>query len=107
MNRYCIIWLAPYIKDKLGKIKISQLNQTIIQGFFDEVDKKEKHIVNIIPVNDFFEKLKAVGYDYSKLRNMMRKSYGIIKKHPINHYTLRRALDGKNVSRTFGKNLSL
>ena len=38
---------------------------------------------------------------------MMRKSYEIIKKHPINHYTLRRALDGKNVSRTFGENLSL
>ena len=80
-----------YINDKIGNIKLAKLNPATIQKYFDSVDEDKKIEETIYPKSNFNETLEAHGFNYHNLR----REYG------VQHFTLRKAMDLKNVERVW------
>ena len=80
-----------YINDKIGNIKLAKLNPATIQKYFDSVDDDKKVEETIYPKSNFNETLEALGFNYHNLR----REYG------VQHFTLRKAMDLKNVERVW------
>ena len=84
------------IVENIGGYKLRELNPTIIQRFYDKLDKKEKTVTTVTAKPELRE--------YMKKKNM---GYIQLKEHEgFNSATLCAALAGKNISLEYAKRLA-
>lgn len=80
-----------YLNRKIGSLKLQKLNPTMIQNYFDEVDKEKRILDLVFPVKSFKSNLELYGYNYQILR----------RKLNIQHFTLGRAFKGESVAKAW------
>ena len=87
--------IFEYINSKIGHLKLKNLTPSIIQGYFDDVDKEKRIEIITKPVKNFKEVLAYYGYTYKVLRYETK----------IQHATLSRAVAGHNVEKEWADRL--
>ncbi len=80
-----------YINKRIGHIKLKDLNPSIIQDYFDQVENDKKIIEKIVPRKSFNVTLEEQGLTYHKLRYDLK----------VQHSTLTNAMQGKNVEQVW------
>ena len=87
--------LLKEINQSIGHYKLCELDQFIIQDYYDKLDKKVRIVETITPKPDIKENLISKGFGYNRLRYDLE----------IQHCTLSRAYNGMNVSRAWAETL--
>ena len=84
------------IVENIGGYKLCELNPTIIQRFYDKLDKKEKTVTVVTAKPQLREAMKEEDMGFRKLRY----------EKDFNCSTLSAALAGKNISYKYAKRLA-
>ncbi|MDO4812394.1 MAG: tyrosine-type recombinase/integrase [Eubacteriales bacterium] len=84
------------IVGSIGGYKLRELNPTIIQRFYDQLDKKEKTITVVTAKPELREAMKKTNKGYTRLT----------EQEGFNSATLCAALAGKHISYDYAKRLS-
>lgn len=84
------------IDSNIGGYKLRELNPTIIQRFYDKIDKKEKTITVVTAKPELRKAMESEGMGFRKLRYEMG----------FNCATLSAVLAGKNVSYGYARKLA-
>ena len=84
------------IVENIGGYKLCELNPTIIQRFYDKLDKKEKTVTTVTAKPELREVMKKKNAGYVQLT----------EQEGFNSATLCAALAGKNISLEYAKRLA-
>ena len=84
------------IVENIGGYKLRELNPTIIQRFYDKLDKKEKTVTTVTAKPELREYMKKKNMGYIRLT----------EHEGFNSATLCAALAGKNISLEYAKRLA-
>ena len=88
--------IAKYLVEELRTLKLIDLTPEIVRNLYSKINKLTKKVVQYFPKDNFNQILEDRGLNYTIMRRMMG----------IQHYTLRKALDGKNVGKSWAENFS-
>ena len=91
----CSVALKDIIEN-IGGYKLRELNPTIIQRFYDKLDKKEKTVTTVTAKPELREYMKKKNMGYTQLT----------EHEGFNSATLCAALAGKNISLEYAKRLA-
>lgn len=85
--------LTPFLLKEVGDVKLKDLTPERIECLYSKIDKMTKIVNPYIPKDNFNETLKERGLTY----RIMRREMG------IQHSTLKKAMDGKNVGKIWAE----